>query len=120
VEIYFSITQLDASSTYLCVYIQETNHPRKKLMQTKPAACYQNAFDFPESLTLEYMFEVRQKIIVEVYSHSQLLGEAAGTVGEIFNARKLGVAKDIESKGQKVGSMNLRGEKVERGTCKYV
>lgn len=63
-EIYFSIPQLDASSAYLCVYIQETNRPRKKLMQTKPAASYNHGFDFPESLTLEYMFEVRQKIIV--------------------------------------------------------
>jgi hypothetical protein len=66
------------------------------------------------------MFEVRQKIIVEVYSYNQLLGEASATVGEIFNARKLGVAKDIEMREQKVGSMNLRGEKVERGSCKYV
>lgn len=74
-------------------------------MQTKPAASYNHAFHFPDSLTLEYMFEVRQNIIVEVYSYNQLLGEATGTVGEIFNARKLGVRKEIERKGQKVGSM---------------
>jgi hypothetical protein len=52
VELYFSIKQLAASSAYLAVYLQETNRPRKKLMQTKPASSYMEGFDFPESLAL--------------------------------------------------------------------
>lgn len=94
VEIYFTIKSLNASSAHLEIYLQETNRPKKKLMQTKTASSYMQGFDFPESLTLDYVFEVRQKIIVEVYTAGrQLLGEGSATVGEIFNARKMGVEK---------------------------
>jgi hypothetical protein len=51
-------------------------------MQTKATTSYAQGFDFPESLTLEYIFEVRQKIIVEVYTaNRQMLGEASATIG---------------------------------------
>jgi hypothetical protein len=41
-------------------------------------------------------------------------------VGEIFNARNKGIDKEIEAGGARIGVMNFRGEKVERGTSKYV
>jgi hypothetical protein len=49
-----------------------------------------------------------------------LLGEASATVGEIFNGRAKGVEKNIELQGTKRGVLAFKGEKVERGTNKYV
>jgi hypothetical protein len=49
-----------------------------------------------------------------------MLGESSATVGEIFNARNKGIEKDIEIQGDKIGLMNFKGEKVERGSNKYV
>lgn len=56
VEIYFSIKNLSASSVYLEVYIQETNKPKKRLLQTKPTMSHNGIFDFPESLVIDYFF----------------------------------------------------------------
>jgi hypothetical protein len=41
-------------------------------------------------------------------------------VGEIFSARNQGCEKKISAFGKEIGLMNLRGEKVEKGSSKYV
>jgi hypothetical protein len=53
-------------------------------------------------------------------SQRQLLGEASATVGEIFNGRSKGVEKPVEQGGAKRGALIFKGEKVERGSSKYV
>jgi hypothetical protein len=52
VEIYFSIKHFSAPAVYLEVYLQETNKPKKKLQQTKPATPYHQVFEFPDPLTI--------------------------------------------------------------------
>ena len=50
----------------------------------------------------------------------QLGGVTEATVGEIFNGRNKGIAKDIKLQGNEAGLIFLRCEKVERGSNKYV
>jgi hypothetical protein len=57
VEIYLSTKNVNTSSLYLEVYMQETDKPRKKIFQTKPAQSYEQIIDFPDSLTVDYYFE---------------------------------------------------------------
>lgn len=70
VEIYFSIRNLSANSVYLEVYLQETNRPRKKIMQTKTEKPYNSVIDFPQSAVLEYFFEGKT-VISQFVKNSQ-------------------------------------------------
>lgn len=53
-------------------------------------------------------------------NHKEVLGESSATVGEIFSARNKGIDKAIERGGDRIGTLNFKGEKIERGTNKYV
>jgi hypothetical protein len=63
VEIYFSIRGISSSKIFLDIYLQETDKPRKKLLQTKPVEVYNSNADFPQSLLVDYYFESKQYFI---------------------------------------------------------
>lgn len=63
-------------------------------------------------------------LTIEVFheaSPPKLIGVVEASVGEIFGARKKGLAREImDTRGKSRGTLMMKCEKVERGTNKYV
>jgi hypothetical protein len=124
VEIYLSAKNISASMVIAEVFLQEGNKPRKSVFYSKPTHVNHGRVEFANSIVIEYFFEYRQKLFIELFEASghakQSIGRVQSTVGEIFNGREKGIVKDIEYNGEKHGDLYLRCEKVERGCQKYV
>ena len=77
--------------------------------------------DFTKSFILDFVFETKQPLKVEVIdidnesgTKFEFVGEAEFTLGELVGSVKGGLMKDLLDKGKKGGKVLMRAEKVSR------
>lgn len=127
IELYLSCRRLknkdylSKSDPYVKVSLGKQNGPLNFIAQTETIRDNLNP-NFSTTITVEYVFEVKQPIRFEVWDYdsstkSDFLGSAESTVGAIVGAKNQTLVLDLKDKSSKDGGkIIVRAEKV--GTCR--